>query len=339
MPIFDELNELTQEINKPFYVHWELTSDCNLRCSHCYQPRAETYVREEDANLILDCLEENDCLLVTLSGGEPLTHPNFKSIFLKLKERGFFVTVCTNAVLLDNDHVDLFKRYPPYSLEISIYGANKKHFKAVTGRDQFKNFVRALDLLRANSIDFQLKVPLTAKTLIGIDEIEEYAKLLDVPFQVGTLTYPRFDGDQSNLSQRIPVEDVLNYESTNFNEFLEWKKETSRKFKVANGLRCSNAARNSILIDSTSHIAFCGMLRNPKHKFTSKLSFSKALKTAFEFRNILEMHYSNGPCGSCEIADMCLGCPAQSYLHTGFLDRCIPYFKKLAEDRMSIQGN
>lgn len=289
-------------------------------------------MRESEVALVIDCLEAHGFLLVTMSGGEPLSHPLFPTIYRTLKNRGFLVTICTNGTLIDEDTVGLFQRYPPFSLEISVYGTTAEQFRRFTGRDAYHRFVSALDLLSAAGIDYSLKMPLTRRSLHFARDVEILARQRNVALRIGTLVYPRLDRDPAPLMERLPVTDVVSY------EYSECYDLTSRQpaREPTSELRCSSG-RNSIVVDSDCHIAFCGLLREPRFHFSCVRTFSMALTAAAHLRATLEEAYRQGPCSRCAIADCCLCCPAQSWLHTGSLCSCIPYFRDLAEAKRSYR--
>lgn len=107
------------------------TLACNLSCAYCYQNRL---LRKKDYDLdwILKTIEElvktgqytGD--LGVLHGGEPLTLPkeDIEAIFKKIVELGLRPSIQTNGTLIDDDIIDLFKRYR-VSVGVSIDGPGK----------------------------------------------------------------------------------------------------------------------------------------------------------------------------------------------------------------------
>jgi MoaA/NifB/PqqE/SkfB family radical SAM enzyme len=70
------------ELAAPLSVHLELTYACNWRCVFCYNPRRFDLHRlsRADWSEVLDDLRSLGTLTVTLTGGEPLAHPEFLGI-------------------------------------------------------------------------------------------------------------------------------------------------------------------------------------------------------------------------------------------------------------------
>ena len=59
---------------------------------------------------IANQLQEIGTLFILLTGGEPLLYPDFKELYIRLKEKGFILTINTNATLIDDETVRLFQR-------------------------------------------------------------------------------------------------------------------------------------------------------------------------------------------------------------------------------------
>ena len=84
---YGEFSKLLQsraiEKRLPVTGSFDLTSRCNLRCVHCYIQG--TYWGNEltcsEICGILDQVAEEGCLWLVLTGGEPLTRPDFLNIW------------------------------------------------------------------------------------------------------------------------------------------------------------------------------------------------------------------------------------------------------------------
>jgi Predicted Fe-S oxidoreductases len=79
----------------PINATIELTPTCNFRCDMCYI-RMEKSQAEKRGGLrsieewlhIADQLQEIGTLFILLTGGEPLLYPDFKELYIRLKEKG-----------------------------------------------------------------------------------------------------------------------------------------------------------------------------------------------------------------------------------------------------------
>ena len=75
---------------------------CNLRCSYCDSMYAVEGTEYTEMSIveIMDKLEEIGCPNVTVTGGEPLIHPEIEELLMCLCERGFWVNVETNGSVM-----------------------------------------------------------------------------------------------------------------------------------------------------------------------------------------------------------------------------------------------
>jgi len=93
-----------------------------------------------------------------ITGGEPLLREDFSEIYIGLKRLGLLVSVFTNATLINDEHIALFKKYPPRDIEITVYGVTKETYEAVTRRPgSFERFIHGLDALTINGVRIRLK--------------------------------------------------------------------------------------------------------------------------------------------------------------------------------------
>lgn len=52
-------------------------------------------------------------LFLLLTGGEPLLFPDFKTLYLELRNMGMILTINTNGTLLGESWADFFAEYRP----------------------------------------------------------------------------------------------------------------------------------------------------------------------------------------------------------------------------------
>lgn len=73
---------------------------CNLRCSYCdtkYSYEDSAVFREMSVNEIVNTVAELGLKRITLTGGEPLVHPEVKALLAVLSSEGYEVNVETNG--------------------------------------------------------------------------------------------------------------------------------------------------------------------------------------------------------------------------------------------------
>lgn len=110
-----------QDARHPIAAHLIPTRRCNLACAYCNEfddhsqpvPTAEVLRR-------VDLLAALGASIVTLSGGEPLLHPDADEIIGRIRARGMMATIITNGYLLTRDRIARLNRAGLDHLQISI---------------------------------------------------------------------------------------------------------------------------------------------------------------------------------------------------------------------------
>ena len=159
----------------PISCTFELTPTCNLRCHFCYvalDPYKGPYLSTAQIFAVLDKLEQAGILWLTLTGGECLSRRDFPEIYRYARRKGFLVTVFTNATMVTERIAELFRESPPFSVEVSIYGADAKHYEAVTGIvGSFARFERGIDRLQAAGVSLLMKCPISTLSADHVDAL------------------------------------------------------------------------------------------------------------------------------------------------------------------------
>jgi len=128
-----------QKLAAPFLVVWDFTSMCNLKCKHCYANagrRRPDELTTAQAKQVVDQLYDAGVIAVAISGGEPLTRPDFFEIARYIYDKGMYVSVATNGVLITREVAEKMKHAGVGYVEISLDHTDpKKHdeFRGVKG--------------------------------------------------------------------------------------------------------------------------------------------------------------------------------------------------------------
>lgn len=201
---FSEILRKTWKENILFSVLVELTYRCNLDCVFCYNDlglRGEPLTKDEYFRFFEE-LAELQVLNLTLSGGEPLAHPDFLALGARARELGFVVRVKSNGHALRGEMARRVRdEVDPFLIEVSLHGAT-----AVTHDRQTRvpgSFERLLDNLREmRELGLRVKINSTL-TLWNQDEAEgmlDLAESLGLPIQIDPEVSPRDDGNREPLT-------------------------------------------------------------------------------------------------------------------------------------------
>jgi len=183
----------------PLTCQWELLDRCNFACPFCYivGHSFKKLVRfSEIRNQIAELIEEG-LLFCTLTGGEVTIHPDFKAIYQFLKERGVIVEVYTNGYAIDGSIIDLFRSYPPITLEVSIYTLDNERLCEVYGAHDVQGASKVLEnvvRLKHAGIHVKCKTFFNKTTKADIEAIVLWCKNNNVEHYSSSSITHAYDG-------------------------------------------------------------------------------------------------------------------------------------------------
>lgn len=159
----------------PLSGTFELTPLCNLDCKMCYvhltrsQLEKRTLLTASDWEALMQAAIDDGMMYAKLTGGECLTHPDFKRLYLFLRERGIETGILTNGVLLGRKMADFLKENPPASIQITLYGASDEAYERVTGRRAFSDVLSNIRYIQSLSLPLSIAVTPSAYMTDGED--------------------------------------------------------------------------------------------------------------------------------------------------------------------------
>src|SRR6266705_1431639 len=104
----------------PFLVHIIPTRRCNLACTYCNEfDDFSQPVAAEEMKKRLDILADMGTSIITISGGEPLLHPELDEIIGHIRRRGMIAGMITNGFLLTKERIEQLNRAGLEPLQIS----------------------------------------------------------------------------------------------------------------------------------------------------------------------------------------------------------------------------
>lgn len=145
----------------PISGTFELTPSCNFNCRMCYVHLKEDQIPKYGKELsakewirIAEEAREAGTTWLCITGGEPLMHPEFETIWRELTQMGFFISLQTNASLIRGRMAKLLEECPPWGVKITLYGSNDQVYEDVC---RVKNgFTRVDEGIRALQ---QMQIP------------------------------------------------------------------------------------------------------------------------------------------------------------------------------------
>ena len=317
----------------PMQADIEIIATCNYKCVHCYiAPCAhrEDVMSVEDATTILRKLADAGCLSVLLTGGEVLTHKQFREIYLTAKRMGFVVYVNTNGYLLGRRWVDFFDEYPPKLVSISLYGATPETYEKVTGiPNSYERCVRGIDMLLERGIAVDLKCPAFTHTEHELVAMQKFAADRGIIFRWDSMITPQRTASSAPVKLQLAPKAVVELEKqldpglTALREFAEVRVGVRPSQKKV--YQCG-AGVTGLAINVKGEVSTC---------LTSRMPVGNLLTQSWDqvwgaLGGKVARQFPDGhPCATCKFRAMCSGCPATVEQLTGLPEGYVQHYCKV----------
>ena len=317
-----------KEKRKLFSIDYEITARCNNKCRHCYinLPAGNKKAKEKELSFgeIADITEQAlslGTLWCLLTGGEPLLREDFIDIYLYLKKKGLLVSVFTNATLISDKHVQLFKKHPPRNIEVSVYGVTKETYEKVTRKPgSFEAFSRGLRLLLENGISVRLKAMALRSNAHELQAISSFCRERTKDyFRFDPFLHLRYDRDPERnaeiISERLSPNDIAALEQSDPERFQALRENRcdlilseESEHSCDHLIKCG-AGMDSLVLSYDGHVRLCYSLWHPECIYSWKKG---SLADAFinfvpKVRDIRSNRKEfKTKCNDCSLINLCL---------------------------------
>jgi hopanoid biosynthesis associated radical SAM protein HpnH len=189
----------------PLVLMLEPLFRCNLACAGCgkIDYPAPILNRRLTVQECLDAVDECGAPMVAIPGGEPLIHKEIGEIVKGIVARKKFVSLCTNALLLEKK-LDLFEPSPYLFFSVHLDGLKEHHDKSVCQAGVFDKAVSAIKAAKAKGFAVNVNA-----TIFDGHAAEDIAAFLDFCKELGVgvsispgYAYERAPDQQHFLARR-----------------------------------------------------------------------------------------------------------------------------------------
>ena len=309
---------------RPYMAFLEITQHCNNKCTHCYVDPANRPSTDLPLDWwldLLDALVAEETLFLVLTGGEPLVRPDFEDLYVAAKQRGFILSVFTNARLVDDALLDLFHRYPPRRVLVSIYGATRETYEKIARvPGSFDQAIRGTRRLKEAGIPLYLRTMLLRSNHHELPQLQSLAAELGAQFNFDGAVCPTVEGDPCVLCERMDPEALVAIETQDPERVAGWRTSVEAYHPEVNRRRFNCAAGIYGLHITADGFAMpcpgAGTIRRPLERDDLRGSLHR-----FFFDEMLptlhELDPDDSPCSRCRLSALCGTCSAARELETG----------------------
>lgn len=316
----------------PFSIMFELLPLCNFQCKMCYvqmeaaeQEKIHPLLSAKQWIALAEKCKKAGVLSVTLTGGEALLHPEFTEIYEALYDMGFMVNILTNAYLISDDVLALFRRKPPRFIRASIYGASDKTYKKVCGvEDGFTTVTTNLLALKEIGVQPYATMTLIRDNVNDFNAVKDWAQGSGIPLIASKVMHMPTYSNRPNLPDvrlmpNVPVKDDAAYDALPLSERMEEIRKNPfincRCYKTSFDVRWDGRMVGCLSINSIYEDPFEGDLLEKFRTLWTRLSALKIPKK----------------CSQCKLIEYCCFCPGSIAGECGDPEGEAPYICAMAK--------
>ena len=300
--------------NLPLAGGIELTARCNLRCVHCYVNlplSAEGDLPTPIIERILGEMADAGCLWLLITGGEPLVREDFTRLYTLAKNKGFLVTLFTNATLLTPDHARLLEELRPFKVEVTLYGATEETYERVTRvRGSYRRCMEGIERLAATKVPLCLKTMAMTLNAHEVFGVEELANRYGATFRFDPMIMGRLDGQEGPRRVRMSPAQALEVDLSDPRRVQEWVKARDKFYgppKDDGLLFQCGAGLNNFYVDAQGGLLLCPVTRSWRYDLVAG-GFGEGWQKAMSARR-QRRRTRPSPCSDCHLVSLCGQCP------------------------------
>lgn len=310
---------------------FELTPLCNLDCKMCYVHLNANQIGADERLLsvqewkqIIHQAVDAGMMYATLTGGECLTYPGFREIYLYLVSMGIQPDILTNGRLLTEEMVAFLAQHPPGVVQISVYGSDEDAYEQATGHRAFREVMQGIARAKAAGLNLTLAITSNRYMQKDMQALLDLVHAQGLPYAIGDASLEAREETGRSISDfAIEVERCMEIRRA------EWMYKAGLtgpqtvqdipRYLPANrhpleGLPCGGG-------HSTFHVNWKGQLC-PCTGFSAAVQceiLDKGFKAAWKtLRKAMLSYKFPQECRTCSLQHMCATCPAEKSM--GCLD-------------------
>lgn len=313
-------------------VSFDITTKCNLKCSHCRTEILDKDLTTVEILKIIDKLAVLNPRFIALTGGEPFMRNDLDKIIERIKSYDIAVQINTNSLLIKEDVLKkLIEEYGIDFIQVSLDGIKSTHSK-YRGENLFEKTIKQIKMISKYT---KLIINTTVSTL-NINDLEKMGEYLFEKEDINCYVWgfkrliPTNDFGKkhflksddlyklceiwSHLRKKYKDKVMVKTDIPQKNVMIKDQVLSTMKKYDINIAGCA-ATNSSITIKANGDVAPCTII---------PITLGNILKTDLQeimknrtMQNLINRENFNGKCGKCEHLRICGGCRAIAYALTG----------------------
>lgn len=179
------------KLDRPYYVHYQITRRCNFRCVSCRTWQDESYAKGlslDDMRVMARNLRTVGVKAIALTGGEALLRKDIEDIVRIFRAEGLIIRLQTNGFLITDGLLERLFRAGVSDVFISFDSDDLETFNAINGMDKPEPFHRVRSAIMTAAVmskRFGANVFLTS--VLRKDNVDEVVPLHEFAKKQGVL--------------------------------------------------------------------------------------------------------------------------------------------------------
>jgi radical SAM protein with 4Fe4S-binding SPASM domain len=335
----------------PLQVSIEVTRRCPLECLHCYNnlPMGDLDAKrrelsKEEHFRVLDELVEMGCFWILYTGGEIFARKDFLEIYTYAKKKGFLITLFTNGTIINEQIADYLAEWPPFAIEITLYGRTRETYEALTMMPgSYDRCLHGIRLLKERGLPLKLKTVATSINKHEVMAMRRFAEEeLGLEFKMDGQINPRIDCSHSPLAVRLTPEELVALDMAAPKAVSEYRRLAKRdsenppNVSVSDTLYFCGGGLGGFALNPYGELGIC--LISQQETFGVRGS---SVREVWE-GSLSELRYRKRTqltkCTNCRIQSMCGMCPANGELENGDRESPVEFLCHAAHLRAAVIG-
>src|SRR5579864_2759730 len=336
----------------PLQVSIEVTRRCPLECLHCYNnlPMGDMDAKQremtkEEHFRVLDELVEMGCFWILYTGGEIFARKDFLVIYTYAKKKGFLITLFTNGTIINEQIADYLAEWPPFTIEITLYGRTRETYEALTAiPGSYDRCLRGIRLLRERGLPLKLKTVATSVNKHEIWAMRQFAEEeLGVEFKTDGQINPRIDCSQSPLVVRLTPEEVVALDMhapkgvSEYRRLAKHDLENPPNLAQGDTVYFCGGGMNSFAVNAYGEVGICVISQQETYSIRGKSVRQVWEESLLQLRMRKRTRVTK--CIQCRIQSLCGMCPANGELENGDRESPVSFLCHVAHLRAATIGS
>ncbi|MDD5477755.1 MAG: radical SAM protein [Candidatus Omnitrophica bacterium] len=325
-------------LKRPNVCQFELTFKCGIHCKHCYTDcynrpgSACNELGTKEVKFILDKIHNAGVIWLCFTGGDPLARKDFLEIYSYAKNKGFIVTIFTNACSMTKEIAGYLRKSPPFVIEITLNAVTKGLYEKISRVEgSFEKAMAGIKLITQRRLPLKIKTQVIKDNFKELGKIKEFVESLGLGYLPSIFLHSRLDGNLTPSSLRVSSQEVLslNGKKGAIGDDCRLLSQPLASRPANNLFQCAIGGGDGVHIDPYGNLFPCICIREPKINLL-KENIEQARDSILSWVRS-KTFTINSKCRVCSIKGGCRVCPGKALLETGSLEKPVEWFCELAK--------